>query len=145
MFTVAWPDSKEEVPEVSMPHSGAVLDRVLRFFYPGAQPAVDNLGQLREILEIIIDRYGVESVVTHGRAHLRQYIVSQPVGAFAVAARHGWSDLAREAAKECLKLPLRASDYEAPEELRYVSGTTYCTISTKSSGHVTRHLRSSVY
>ncbi|KAJ6552949.1 hypothetical protein B0H19DRAFT_888920, partial [Mycena capillaripes] len=127
MFAVAQPDSKDEdaVPEVRMPHAAGVLDRVLRFFYPGAQPIVEGLGQLREILEILVDRYNVESVVPHGRSHLRAYIVSEPVGAFAVAARHGWNDLAMEAAKECLKLPLRASDFEAPEELKYIPATLY--------------------
>lgn len=44
---------------------------------------------------------------------------------FAVAARHGWNDLALETAKECLKLPLRASDYDGPEELKYVPAILY--------------------
>ncbi|KAJ7874651.1 hypothetical protein B0H13DRAFT_1894474 [Mycena leptocephala] len=64
-----------------------------------------TLGQLREILEILVDRHNVESVIALGRMHLRVYIVSQPVGAFAVAAHQG---LALKAAKECLKLPPRA-------------------------------------
>jgi hypothetical protein len=108
-----------------MPHTAVVLERVLRFFYPGTQPVVETLGQLREILEVLVDRYNVESVVALGQMHLRVYIVSQPVGAFAVAARQGWNDLALEAAKECLKLPLRAWDRDPPEELRYITGTLY--------------------
>ncbi|KAJ6594769.1 hypothetical protein B0H19DRAFT_975005, partial [Mycena capillaripes] len=125
MFSVSQPDSKHGVPEVLMPHTAAVLERVLRFFYPGTQPVVETLGQLREILDILVDRYNVESVVALGRMHLRAYIAPQPVGAFAVAAHRGWNDLALEAAKACLKLPLRAWDRDPPEELRYITGTLY--------------------
>ncbi|KAF8184135.1 hypothetical protein K438DRAFT_1125187 [Mycena galopus ATCC 62051] len=35
MFNVSQPDSKHGVPEVLMPHTAVVLERVLRFFYPG--------------------------------------------------------------------------------------------------------------
>lgn len=72
MFAVTQPDSKDEdgVPEVHMRHIAVVLDRVLRFLYPGAQPLVESLGQLRESLEILVDRYNVQSVVPHGMSHL---------------------------------------------------------------------------
>jgi hypothetical protein len=108
-----------------MPRTAVMLEPVLRFFYLGAQPVVETLGQLREILEILVDRHNVESVIALGRMHLRVYIVSQPVGAFAVAAHQGWNDLALEAAKECLKLPLRAWNRDPPEELRHIQATLY--------------------
>jgi hypothetical protein len=31
---------------------------------------VESLGQLRESLEILVDRYNVQSVVPHGMSHL---------------------------------------------------------------------------
>ncbi|KAJ7839175.1 hypothetical protein B0H13DRAFT_1650320 [Mycena leptocephala] len=125
MLSLSQPDLKHGVPEVLMPHAAVMLEPVLRFFYLGAQPVVETLGQLREILEILVDRHNVESVIALGRMHLRAYIVSQPVGAFAVAAHQGWNDLVLEAAKECLKLPLRAWDRDPPEELRHIPATLY--------------------
>ncbi|KAJ7785028.1 hypothetical protein DFH07DRAFT_2610 [Mycena maculata] len=121
MVGLAQPED-ENMPTVRMAESGVVLDRILRFWYPGSEPVVENLGQLREILELLIDKYDVKAVVPVGKQFLRGYIESQPVGVFAVAARHGWEDLAFSAAQESLRLPLRSSSYRPPDELKYVSG-----------------------
>ncbi|KAJ7442008.1 hypothetical protein FB451DRAFT_1057840 [Mycena latifolia] len=114
MFALPQPDSETGIPEVRMPESGVVLDRILRFCYPGAEPVVQTLGQLQEILQILGDKYA-----------LRGFIQSEPLGSFAVAARHSWPELALAAARECLRLPLRTSCYQAPLELDCISGTTY--------------------
>ncbi|KAJ7681351.1 hypothetical protein B0H17DRAFT_894613, partial [Mycena rosella] len=125
MFTLPQPDSEPKVPDVRMPESGVVLHRVLRFCYPGAEPIVQTLGQLAEILEILVQRYDMKSMVPLGQVYLSRYIESDPLGSFAVAARHNWEGLVSSAAKKCLELPLRAPNYKAPEELKYISGTTY--------------------
>ncbi|KAJ7622078.1 hypothetical protein FB45DRAFT_753559 [Roridomyces roridus] len=123
-LSIPQPTASAHAPEISMPHSGPVLDREC-FFYPGAQPIVESLTQLREILEILVDRCDVQSVVNHGQVYLRAYITEEPLRVYAIAVRHGWDDLAREAAKECLKLPLRSSALEPPVEFCYVSGLAY--------------------
>ncbi|KAJ7112051.1 hypothetical protein C8R43DRAFT_1041004 [Mycena crocata] len=125
MFTSPQPDSESSVPVVLVAEGGILLDRMLRFCYPGAEPVVDSLGQLCEILEVLIFKYDVQAVIPFGKQYLRGYIESEPLGAFPVAARHGWQDLAHVAAKACLRLPLRDSVYEITDEWKYVSGTVH--------------------
>ncbi|KAJ6566289.1 hypothetical protein B0H19DRAFT_708544 [Mycena capillaripes] len=117
MFTSPQPEAKSETPSIiHMAESGAVLERILAFWYPGAEPVVENLGQLREILELLINKYDMRSIGPLGKQYLRGYVESDPLGSFGVAARHGWHDLALMAARECLKHPLRTSTYIAPAE-----------------------------
>ncbi|KAJ7633565.1 hypothetical protein DFH06DRAFT_688867 [Mycena polygramma] len=124
MFASPQPDTEPAVPIVRMAESGAVLDRILRFWYPGAEPVVQNLGQLREILEILLQKYDMQAIVPLGQQYLRGYIEAEPMGCFAVAASHNWDALALIAAKECLKRQLRNFSYTAPQELGCVTGTT---------------------
>ncbi|KAJ7184956.1 hypothetical protein C8R46DRAFT_1026780 [Mycena filopes] len=126
MFGIPQPPEKGgELPVVRMAESGAVLGRILNFWYPGGHPTVENLDQLREILEILIFKYDMQSVVPMGQGLLRGYVEAEPLGSFAVAVRHGWDNLALVAANGCLKLPLRSSEYKAPSELAYVPATAY--------------------
>ncbi|KAJ7184953.1 hypothetical protein C8R46DRAFT_938913 [Mycena filopes] len=126
MFTVPQPpETGGELPVVRMAESGAVLGRILNFWYPGGHPAVESLDQLREILQILIFKYDIQAVIPIGQGLLRGYVEAEPLGSFAVAVRHGWDDLALLAAKECLKLPLRSSAYKAPKELSYVTAAAY--------------------
>ncbi|KAJ6626232.1 hypothetical protein B0H10DRAFT_1942069 [Mycena sp. CBHHK59/15] len=50
MFTLRQPDIHSEFPVIPMQESGLVLDRTLRFWYPSAEPTVETLDQLREVL-----------------------------------------------------------------------------------------------
>lgn len=98
-----------------MAESGLVLDRVLRFCNPGAEPVVRTLGQLREILEIGVKKYDIQSIVPFAKLYLSRYVDSEPLGSFAVAAHHNWEGLASTAAKKGLGLPLRAPTTHGPE------------------------------
>ncbi|KAJ6540448.1 hypothetical protein B0H19DRAFT_959919, partial [Mycena capillaripes] len=62
-------------------------------------------------------KYDMEYVVPMAKQHLERYIVSQPLGVYAVAFEQRWEDVARVAAKECLKLPLRVLDTKAPGDI----------------------------
>ncbi|KAJ6468516.1 hypothetical protein C8R47DRAFT_1024602 [Mycena vitilis] len=121
MFASAQPESQPEVPTVQMAESGAVLERILRFWYPGTEPVVENLDQLHEILELLIQKYDMQYIVPLGKQYLGGYIEAEPLGCFAVAVSRDWHDFALLAARQCLKLPLRTSSYIAPAPLRSLS------------------------
>ncbi|KAJ7750748.1 hypothetical protein B0H14DRAFT_2541307 [Mycena olivaceomarginata] len=107
MFSSPQPQSESDtLPVVQMAESAIILDRSLRFFYPGAEPVVDGLDQLCDILELLIGKYDAQSLVSLGKRYLRDYIDTEPLGCFAVAIRQGWQDIARTAARKCLSLPL---------------------------------------
>ncbi|KAJ7076737.1 hypothetical protein B0H15DRAFT_805465 [Mycena belliarum] len=125
MFTFPQPASEPEIPEVGMSESGDALDRALRFCYPGAEPSVETLAQLCEILDILLHKYDMQSIVPVAKLYLTQHLDTNPLGSFAVAARYNWDELASVAAKKCLGLPLRAPNFPTVDELRYVSGKTY--------------------
>ncbi|KAJ7242419.1 hypothetical protein C8J57DRAFT_1035062, partial [Mycena rebaudengoi] len=115
VFAFPQPESDPSIPEVRMAESGHVLDGVLRFCYPGAEPVVRTLGQLREILEIGVQKYDIQSIVPFAKLYLSRYIDSEPLDSFALAAHHNWEGLALTAAKKCLGLPLRAPTTQGPE------------------------------
>jgi hypothetical protein len=109
-----------------MAESAVVLDRMLRLWYPGAEPAaIDTLDELKDVLDILISKYDVQSVGHTAKACLRQYLETQPVSVFAIACTHGWKDLARAAARESLKLPLLVLDYDDPPGINNITGRTY--------------------
>lgn len=126
MFSSPQPQSESDtLPVVQMAESAIILDRSLRFFYPGAEPVVDSLGQLCDILELLIGKYDTQSLVSLGKRFLRDYIDVEPLGCFAVAIRQGWQDIARTAARKCLSLPLLTPTYKLPDLWKYAPGTAF--------------------
>ncbi|KAJ7142751.1 hypothetical protein C8R44DRAFT_603585, partial [Mycena epipterygia] len=125
MFTLPQPESPPIVPVIPLQEDSTILDRSLRFFYPGAQPTVATLQELRQIIEVLISKYDMQSIVPTAKQHLERYISTQPVASYAVAITHQWKDLAMLAAKESLKLPLRVPDKEASEELHHIPDAAY--------------------
>ncbi|KAJ7230040.1 hypothetical protein GGX14DRAFT_582015 [Mycena pura] len=118
-------ESDEKAAEVQMAETGAVLERMLRFWYPGAEPVVGTLSELRETLELLIQKYDMQSVAELGKQYLRGFLEAEPLKTFAVAAQFGWKDLTLLAARECLKLPLRNSAYTPPNEFDCVSAKVH--------------------
>ncbi|KAF7369608.1 BTB domain-containing protein [Mycena venus] len=59
MFTLPQHTSASALPVVEVSETAAVLDRALRFFRPGAQPAVPTLNEPREILSILFQKYDI--------------------------------------------------------------------------------------
>jgi hypothetical protein len=67
----------------------------------------------------------MQSLVPTAKHHLQKYIVSHPLGVYAVAFLHQWEDIGRVAAQACLKLPLRVLANPAPPELMHLTSTAY--------------------
>ncbi|KAJ7186114.1 hypothetical protein C8R46DRAFT_1062500 [Mycena filopes] len=154
MFGLPQPDGAAGIPVVDMSESSTTLDRGLRFFYSGAEgpAAARTLEELGEVLELLVSKYDIQSVVPQAKRELKTYLAprrvevswpkfgiagvrtpppkyymtpSQPLGVYAIVFAHRWDDIGLLAARECLKLPLRASDTHAPRELAYLTSTGY--------------------
>ncbi|KAJ7195846.1 hypothetical protein B0H12DRAFT_987374, partial [Mycena haematopus] len=128
MFAFPQPNSEPTIPIVHVSESALVLDMALRFWYPGAEPAaVRTLDELRQILEALM-KYNVEFAIPLAKKRLREYLASDPVAVFSIACRHEWKDIALDAARCSLKLPLRAFEADRPAQLRYMTADTYHTL-----------------
>ncbi|KAJ6552933.1 hypothetical protein B0H19DRAFT_155919 [Mycena capillaripes] len=128
MFGLPQGATDPEVPVLPMAETGVVLDRLLRFWYPGAEPTLmgmEPLDNLRETLELLLFKYDMSFVVSRGEDRLRSYMEEHPVSVFSLACRHGWENLARDAARSSLKHPLRSFDGIPPAQLKYTAGDTY--------------------
>ncbi|KAJ7605380.1 hypothetical protein DFH06DRAFT_1067944 [Mycena polygramma] len=128
MFSIPQPTpAAAAVPVVDLQENSSSLDKALRFFYPAAEQIVATLQDLHEIIEILISKYDMQSLVPMAKMHLKTYIEANPIGVYAVAFSYHWEDVGRMAAAECLKLPLRVhdSESEAPAELKYLTAEAY--------------------
>ncbi|KAJ7836204.1 hypothetical protein B0H13DRAFT_2107369 [Mycena leptocephala] len=129
MFTFPQPNSEPAVPTVPVSESAVVLDMALRFWYPGAEPpVVQTLDELRQTLEALVMKYDMQFVVPVAKKELRAYLENDPVAVFAIACRLEWEDIALEAARESLRLPLRSFDSARPGQLKYMTADTYHTL-----------------
>ncbi|KAJ7809230.1 hypothetical protein B0H14DRAFT_2524778 [Mycena olivaceomarginata] len=126
MFTLPQPATEPEIPVISVQENSSVLDRALRFFYPGEQPAIGTLDELGEVIEVLISKYDVQCVIPAAKQHLTKYMADQPLGVYAVALTYDWRDVAKEAAKHSLNLPLRSRlANKAPPGLDQITGAAY--------------------
>ncbi|KAJ6552586.1 hypothetical protein DFH09DRAFT_1167076 [Mycena vulgaris] len=125
MFSLPQPASEAAVPVIPVHEDSALLDRALRYFYPGTQPTATTLDELRVVLDVLVSKYDIECIVPTAKQHLERYLVDQPLAVYAVAVTHQWKDLATTAAKETLKLPLRVPANEVPPGLKDIPAATY--------------------
>ncbi|KAJ7479440.1 hypothetical protein B0H11DRAFT_1725569 [Mycena galericulata] len=149
MFTLPQPTSSPDLPVIPVQEDAILLDRALRFFYPGAPSVPATLDELREIIQVLVAKYDMETLVPAAKSQLERHLVASPVAVYAIAATHQWKDLAIAAAKETLKSPLRVLDEEAPPELNHIPAATYhnllryhyrCGIAAKSLTKTLRHI-----
>ncbi|KAJ7348267.1 hypothetical protein DFH08DRAFT_698470, partial [Mycena albidolilacea] len=115
-------------PVVPVTETAPVLDRLLRFRYPGAEPLladVETLDNLRETLKLLLFKYHMLFIAPRGKDRLRTYTEAQPLSVFSLACRYGWADVAIDAARFSLKLRLRFFDHPSPAELKYTSADTF--------------------
>ncbi|KAJ7132555.1 hypothetical protein C8R44DRAFT_664927 [Mycena epipterygia] len=124
-FTLRQSQGTPAIPVIDLAEHSAVLDQVLRFFYPTTQPTYATLDELRDIIEILVSKYDMQCLVPAVKKHLESYLDTQPLAVFAVAFRYRWEDVGKAAAKESLKHPLRALDTEAPLELNGITAVAY--------------------
>ncbi|KAJ7064095.1 hypothetical protein C8F01DRAFT_1022197 [Mycena amicta] len=119
------PTSTDLEKVVQMGESSTVLHDILRFWYPGAQPSIQSISQLSDIIQLTIGKYDMQMLVPMAQVFLTKYLTTDPLTVFAVAMRFGWEDSAHAAAQECLKLPLRSSSQTLSKEWNYAPGTAY--------------------
>ncbi|KAJ6528526.1 hypothetical protein B0H19DRAFT_969012 [Mycena capillaripes] len=125
MLSLPQAPSTSAVPIIEMQEDSINLDRALRFFYPPTEPLVVTFPELQEIIESLVSKYDMQSLVPMIKRHLQTFITSHSLGVYAIAFVHGWADVGRAAAKECLKLPLRVVVSEAPPEMHTLTFPAY--------------------
>ncbi|KAJ7772272.1 hypothetical protein B0H16DRAFT_1512929 [Mycena metata] len=126
MFSSSQPHSESDtLPVVSMAESAIILDRSLRFFYPGAEPVIASVDQLCDILELLVGKYDMQFLAPLGKGFLRGYIDDEPLACLAVAVSRGWQDIARTVARKCLSLPLFTPTYKLPDVWKYAPAAAY--------------------
>ncbi|KAJ6556519.1 hypothetical protein DFH09DRAFT_1491005 [Mycena vulgaris] len=110
MFTLPQPNGERGVPAILVSESALVLDRALRFWYPGAM----TLTELAEMLECLLLKYDIQSSIPFAQHQLRGYM-------------EGDFDLALEATKSSLRLPMRTFKLGSGRRphLKYITGDTY--------------------
>ncbi|KAK7018119.1 BTB domain-containing protein [Favolaschia claudopus] len=125
MFSFPQPPGETEIPRVQMSETAIVLDRVLRFCYPGGDcdPVDLSLQQLKEILDIGRHKYDIQSIVPRAKMVLKSKLNTDPVAAFAIACSQEWNDLAVNAARSSLRFPIRSFDFVP--ELRNIPAHQY--------------------
>ncbi|KAJ6549092.1 hypothetical protein DFH09DRAFT_989097 [Mycena vulgaris] len=125
MFSLPQPESAPAVPIITVTEDAGKLDRALRFFYPGAQPTITTLDELRDVIEILVSKYDIQWIVPTVKQHLERYIGRKPFSVYTIASIHDWRDLVLAAAKELLKFPLPVFTTDVPQEIRHITGVAY--------------------
>ncbi|KAJ6543770.1 hypothetical protein DFH09DRAFT_928362 [Mycena vulgaris] len=126
LFSIPQPADASALPVIPIDEPAAVLDRMLRFWYPGAEPRIDSLEHLREALDLMIFKYDIQFVVLRGRSYLVEYLTEHTLAVFALACHYQWEKLARLAAGESLRLPhADLIDNDAATHLRTISADLY--------------------
>ncbi|KAJ6480601.1 hypothetical protein C8R47DRAFT_1018956, partial [Mycena vitilis] len=77
MFRLPQPDATPEIPAIDMEESAVTLNKVLRFIYPGTEPLVESLEDLRTIIELVIDKYDMQCEIPKAKRYLQAYCLSE--------------------------------------------------------------------
>ncbi|KAJ7758958.1 hypothetical protein DFH07DRAFT_447423 [Mycena maculata] len=150
MFSFPQSVAVSEIPITAVQEDSVLLDRALRFFYPGGNTAVSTIDDLRDIIEVLVSKYDVACVGPIAKQHLARYYADRPLAVYGIAIAHGWKDAALHAARESLKRPLRIVDAQASPDLNHLPATAYhnllyyhrlCAAAAKSATEDLRWLR----
>ncbi|KAK7023344.1 BTB domain-containing protein [Favolaschia claudopus] len=125
MFTAPRSAPSTTLPVVDVTEHSSVLETALKFFYPGTHTAVSSPIELLDILNILVQKYDMQYILPSARAYLEKYVSDQPLAVYVVAYTYQWKELATTAAKQTLKLPLRAVSELAPAELNHLPAAAY--------------------
>ena len=103
MFTFPQPPNQslneQQLPIVDVMEPPEVIDRILRFIYPGVEPPkVVNIPSLAALLSAA-DKYNITSIYPILKNTLKTFLPGNPFGVYVVACRFGFSEEAKEAAK----------------------------------------------
>ncbi|KAJ6527946.1 hypothetical protein DFH09DRAFT_1045597 [Mycena vulgaris] len=125
MFTLPQPPDEPKIHPIPMAESTVLLDRMLRFCYPGAEPVVNSMDELREVLDVAVLKYDIQCVVPVAKKYLKDYMDGNALRVFAIACRYEWMDLAKDAARSSLTIPIRSFFSPSFPDLRYVTANHY--------------------
>ncbi|KAJ6540874.1 hypothetical protein DFH09DRAFT_1175499, partial [Mycena vulgaris] len=125
MFSLPQPaDSTLEIPIIPVSEDSKLLYHVLRLCYPGEGPSIATLDGWTNVIETLM-KYDMAEVAKGCSAYFAPHIADDPVAVFALACHYGWEALARRAAKQTLKTPLRTLQPGATPYLRYMAANHY--------------------
>ncbi|KAJ7223399.1 hypothetical protein GGX14DRAFT_557967 [Mycena pura] len=123
MFSLPQTVGNSTIPVVDLQEDSELLDRALRFFYPGTQLLLQTLDDAVRIFQVLLRKYDMQCLVPAARNHLEAYITSSPVSVYAQALAYQWADIAKAAATESLKSPVL--QVKASRALDLISGSEY--------------------
>ena len=111
---------QHQLPVIDIPDPPEVLDKTLRFIYPGVEPPKITEPQTLTALLSMADKYNIASIYPPLREILKTFIMPrESLWVHIVACRFGFSEVMKEAAKV-----LRADDFMyfgGHEDLRHIS------------------------
>ncbi|KAI0056002.1 hypothetical protein BV25DRAFT_1921331 [Artomyces pyxidatus] len=100
-------ESREGIPIIRMQENAHTLDLFLRLCYPTDNPDLSELPDVRLLLEVC-NKYVIEAFDGTLRAALTRLADTRPLAVYALACRYRLEDVANDAAKRFLGIPLRA-------------------------------------
>ncbi|EIW80287.1 hypothetical protein CONPUDRAFT_125015 [Coniophora puteana RWD-64-598 SS2] len=120
------PSSNKSLPVVPVSESSSVLKPLLLFCYPTAPPDIDTLNDARLILDAAV-KYDITCVQKAMAVHVssQRFMEDNPVGVYCIACRYGWEQVARSAARHCLKISSLGRPSTFTEELRFTTAIAY--------------------
>ncbi|KAI9438541.1 hypothetical protein H4582DRAFT_179141 [Lactarius indigo] len=110
------------LPLVELTEDSGTLHIVLRLCYPVENPDLSNIEDIRRFLEAC-RKYMIEAFDETIKDALFRAAESRPFSVFALASRYGLGDVANEAAKQMLSLPL--TDLSDKSALKDITGSQY--------------------
>ncbi|KAH9173808.1 hypothetical protein EDB89DRAFT_2241995 [Lactarius sanguifluus] len=110
------------VPLIELTEDSDTLYIVLRLCYPVENPDLSNIEDIRRFLEAR-RKYMIEAFDETIKDALFRAAESRPFSVFALASRYGLRDVANEAAKQMLSLPL--TDLSDKSALKDITGPQY--------------------
>ncbi|KAJ7178106.1 hypothetical protein C8R46DRAFT_889200 [Mycena filopes] len=131
-FTLGSPSPSEKsgkfmaLPHLTVSEDSQVLRRLLSWCDPRCSPTLESPDDIFAVLQAA-DKYCMDKVMKHAADILMmstQYVEKEPMKVFAVAARYGWQDLAKVAARHTLNFTWEEQvDRDAPD-IKHIPAVT---------------------
>ncbi|KAI9457604.1 hypothetical protein BJY52DRAFT_1223757 [Lactarius psammicola] len=115
-------NQRNGLPLIELTEDSSTLHIILRLCYPVENPDLSSLEDIRRFLEVR-RKYMIEAFDDTIKDALFRAAESRPFSVFALASRYGLGDVANEAAKRMLSLPL--TDLSDKSALKDITGPQY--------------------
>ncbi|OCH90547.1 hypothetical protein OBBRIDRAFT_593562 [Obba rivulosa] len=110
---------RDGTPVVNVAEDKKTMDHVLRIIYPVEEPRFTSLEEVATALQVC-GKYMMRKAQQFSAKHLLPYMEKEPLRVYAVACRFQLFDVAREAAKCSLQVPLLPLASPMPSELDHL-------------------------